>query len=166
MILALRLLPVTSLRFYEISTAEFKNLQAAQPDNEKLKDELLKAQESLATWKSVSESLDAWSKQLTTSDDKGNSPIGTIILQSSIKGKLQEDKVGLVIIELHKVTGTGYTKKNLWSSLGCNPFYVMGGAVASYMMLNGKTGKVLSSSLLPTHGGYHSVSDVEGIVNR
>jgi len=153
------------IKFFEASIAAFEKAVAAAPNDETLKAGLSRARESLATWKAVSESLDAWSKQLTTSDDKGNSPIATVIRQSAIKRKL-ESGAALVIIELHKVAGTGYTKKNLWSSLGANPFYVMGGAVASYVALDGKTGEVLASQLLPVHGGYHSISEVRGEVNR
>lgn len=153
------------IKFYEMVQAEFEKQLAATPANTFLKDGLQKAKSALATWKSVSESVDAWSKQLTTADDKGNSLIATIARQSAIKKKLDSDGV-LVIVELHKVVGTGYTKKNLWSSLGANPFFVMGGAVASYVALDGKSGYVLDAMMLPVHGGYHSVSDIPAIVNR
>jgi hypothetical protein len=153
------------IKFFEAAQAEFEKQLAAAPADQSLKDGLQKAKLALATWKAVSESVDAWSKQLTTADDKGNSPIATIARQSAIKWKLDADGV-LVIVELHKVAGTGYTKKNLWSSLGANPFFVMGGAVASYVALDGKTGRVLDAQMLPVHGGYHSVSDIPAEVNR
>lgn len=153
------------IKLYEAAQAEFEKQLATAPADQSLKDGLQKAKSALATWKAVSESVDAWSKQLTTADDKGNSPIATIARQSAIKRKLDADGV-LVIVELHKVAGTGYTKKNILSSLGANPFFVMGGAVASYVALDGKTGKVLDAQMLPMHGGYHSVSDIPAVVNR
>jgi len=152
------------IKFHEAAQAEFEKQLAAAPADQSLKDGLQKAKSALSTWKAVSESVDAWSKQLTTADDKGNSPLATIARQSAIKRKLDDGGV-LVIVELHKVAGTGYTKKNLWSSLGANPFFVMGVAVASYVALDGKTGKVLGAQMLPVHGGYHSVSDIPAVVN-
>ncbi|WP_189691036.1 hypothetical protein [Pseudorhodoferax aquiterrae] len=153
------------VKFHEAAQAEFEKQIAAKPADQDLKDGLQKAKSALSTWKAVSESVDAWSKQLTTADDKGNSPIATIARQSAIKNKLENNGV-LVIVELHKVAGSGYTKKNLWSSLGANPFFVMGGAVASYVALEGNTGRVLDAQMLPVHGGYHSVSDIKGVVNE
>lgn len=153
------------IKFHEAAQAEFEKQLAATPNEQSLKDGLQKTKSALATWKAVSESVDAWSKQLTTADDKGNSPIATIARQSAIQRKLAGG-AALVVVELHKVVGTGYTKKNLWSSLGANPFFVMGGAVASYVALDGPSGKVLDAQLQPVHGGYYSVSDIPGAVNR
>lgn len=153
------------IKFYAAAQAEFEKQLATTPNDQSLKDGLQKAKSALATWNAVSESIDAWSKQLTTADNNGNTPIATIIRHSAIKRKLDADGV-LVIVELHKVGGTAYTKKNLWSSLGTAiPFFVMGGAVASYVAFEGKTGKVLDAQMLPLHGGYSSVSDIPEIVN-
>ena len=152
------------IKFYEAAQVEFEKRLVATPNDPTLKEGLQKAKTSLATWKAVSEAVDAWSKQLTAADDKGNSLIATVARQSAIRRKLDAG-AAMVIIELHKVAGTGYTKKNLWSSLGANPFFVMGGAVASYVVLDGVTGTVLDAQLQPFHGGYYSISDVRGAVN-
>lgn len=152
-------------KFHEAAQAEFEKQIAAAPADPTLKAGLQKARSAVATWKAVADAIEAWSKQLTTADDKGNSPIATIARQSAIKRKLDGGSV-LVIVELHKVAGTGYTQKNLWSSLGANPFFVMGGAVASYVALDGASGKVLGAQMLPVHGGYHSVSDIPAVVNK
>lgn len=66
---------------------------------------------------------------------------------------------------MHKVAGTTYTKKNICSSLGKNPFFVMDGGVASFSLFDGKSGKVLGSALTPVHGGYFSVDEVHSVVN-
>ena len=151
-------------KFHEAAQAAFEKQIVAAPADETLKAGLQKARSAVSTWKAVADAIEAWSKQLTTADDKGNSPIATIARQSAIKRKLDAGSA-LVIVELHKVAGTGYTKKNLFSSLGANPFFVMGGAVASYVALDGASGKVLAAQMLPLHGGYHSVSDIAAIVN-
>jgi len=121
---------------------------------------LQKIKDFSATWKAISDALDAWIKQVISADDKGNVPVTTIIRQSAIKQKLDEG-ADLVIIQLHKLVGTGYTVKNILSSLGSNPFFAAGGALASYVEFNGKSGTVINSMLLPIHGGYYSVSDIK-----
>jgi hypothetical protein len=130
-----------------------------------LKTEQNSLKEELPTAKATLETADAWIKQLTIADDKGNIPLGKIIWQTAVKKALDNPHSALVVIQLHKVGGTGYTKKNLLSSLGMNPFFVMGGAVAGYVALDGKTGSAFSAMLMPLHGGYHSVSKIEKYVN-
>jgi hypothetical protein len=152
-------------KFYEAAIAEFEKQLIAKPTDADLRTGVDTARKALVTWKAISDSLDAWGKQFSTVDDKGSSPAATILRQNAIKRKLTAGAV-LVIVELHKVAGTGYTKKNLWSSLGANPFFVMGGAVASYVALSGTDGSVLASQLLPLHGGYQSVSDIEAVINK
>ncbi|MBS1133053.1 MAG: hypothetical protein H6R02_194 [Burkholderiaceae bacterium] len=134
------------------------------PNDEALKKQSDRLQLNIATWQAVSDAIDAWSKKLIAPDDKGTSAIATIVRQGAIKQPLDAG-AGLLVVELHKVSATGYSKKNLWSSLGANPFFVMGGAVASYVLVNGKTGEVLSAQLLPHSGAYLSVSEVEQQVN-
>jgi hypothetical protein len=138
---------------------------AALPNDEALKTKLQKAKDALAIWKAISDALDAWVKQVTSADDKGTIPLVSILRQSVIKQKL-DSGASLVTIQLYKMVGTGYTKKNLWSSLGSNPFFVAGGAVAGYIALDGKNGSIISSMLLPVHGGYYSVSDIQERVNN
>lgn len=137
---------------------------ARTPNDETLKKKSEQLQLNTATWQAIADAIDAWSKKLITADDKGTSAIATIVRQGAIKQPLDAG-AGLLVVELHKVSATGYSKKNLWSSLGANPFFVMGGAVASYVLVNGKTGEVMSAQLLPLSGEYLSVSDVEQRVN-
>lgn len=137
----------------------------AEAEAKALQDRIQKVKEAIAVWTAVGDRIDAWAKQAAGADDKGNVPLATIVRQSALRLAL-DNGGAMVVLQLHKMAGTGYTKKNLWSSLGANPFYVMGGAVASVMAFHGKTGVVFSSALVPWHGGYHSVSDIKSVVNR
>lgn len=96
---------------------------------------------------------------------KKSTMFAEIVRQNALQEKIMQPKTYIVLLQPSKLSGSLYTKKNLWSSLGSNPFYVMGGAVASYTVLESISGKVVSSMLLPVHGGYHSVSDIQRIVN-
>lgn len=97
--------------------------------------------------------------------DKKGTMFSRVVQQTVLQEKMQQSNTYLVILQPSKLSGSLYTKKSLWSSLGSNPFHVMGGAVASYTALDGISGKVISSMMLPVHGGYHSVSDIQRIVN-
>ena len=62
--------------------------------------------------------------------------------------------------------GGGYTiKRNLWTFLGGEPFFVSGGAVVSYALLSGKTGAALKARVMPIHGGHVRASLVQARVN-
>ncbi len=103
--------------------------------------------------------------KLTTPDDKCHTILADVVRQAAIKQKLDIQNTVMMLLQPTKLSGTTYTKKNIISSLGANPFHVMGGAIASYTAFDGQTGAVVSSMLLPWHGGYHSVSEVPKIVN-
>lgn len=137
----------------------------ADTDARELQARLQKVKGAVALWKALAERLDAWTGKLGTADDKGNVPLSNVVRQAALRAELDAG-AALVVVQLHKVAGTGYTKKNLWSSLWANPFFVMGGAVASMTAFDGKTGEVFSSTLQPWHGGYHSVLDIAAAVNQ
>lgn len=108
-------------------------------------------------WKDFSKSLDAWLKSLFAD---GSKKMSDVYLWSSMRERLNNTESYIIVTELYEIAGTAYTKKNLWSTLGANPFKVMGAAVASYTMYEARSGKVVSSMLLPVHGGYYSVSEL------
>jgi hypothetical protein len=136
----------------------------AEAEAARLQKEIAKAKEAAAQWKALADRVDAWALKLATPDDKGQVPLANVVRQGALRGQLDAG-AALVIVQLHKAAGTGYTKKNILSSLGANPFFVMGGAVATMTAFEGRSGDVLTSSLVPVHGGYHSVSNVQAIVN-
>lgn len=137
---------------------------AAAPNAPGLKDKVDKAKAAAVMWKATSDTIEAWLKKLSTADDKGSTQLASVLRQSMIRKQLDEG-AALVVVQLHKISGSAYTKKNLWSSLGANPFYVMGGAVGGYIAYAGDDGHVLSSGTAQFHGGYRSVSSVEVLVN-
>ncbi len=120
---------------------------------------------NLADWTAFSTALVAWLDKQGASDAAGGSPFGLLMYEAATQKDLDTDKAYMVVVKLNNIGGTAYTKKNLWSSLGANPFYVMGSVVASYTMFD-RDGNVISSQLLPWHGGYHSVSSVQEIINK
>ena len=53
-----------------------------------------------------------------------------------------------------------YTKKNMWTFFGTMLFYHMGGVIASFVLLDGTTGKVLKSGVVSVHGGFIKANDL------
>jgi hypothetical protein len=141
------------------------------PNSYKTPEGLIKKLVNLSTWANESESekskgAKALISLLSTVDAvKKSTLFAEVVRQGMLQEKMKQGNTFIVLLQPTRLSGSLYTKKNLWSSLGSNPFHVMGGAVASYTVLNGFSGKVVSSMLLPVHGGYHSVSDIQKIVN-
>lgn len=149
---------------FERRQAEIEKAAGDKPDDNQ-KAEVAKMKQAAATWKSVADSSDAWVKQVSTSDDKGNSILSGVLRQGVIKQKLDSGAF-LLLVTLHATAGGGYTEKNLWSSLGASPFHVMAGAVGSYQLIDGPSGNVLASAFRPHHGGYLSVDKISAHVNN
>ncbi len=136
----------------------------------KTPDTLIEKLANLSQWANETTKRAEEAKTLLTQlaaidNDKKGTMFSRVVQQTVLQDKLLKSNTYLVILQPSKLSGSLYTKKSLWSSLGSNPFYVMGGAVASYTVLDGISGKVISSMMLPVHGGYHSVSDIQRIVN-
>ena len=92
--------------------------------------------------------------------DKNGVALAVLVANEKwISDKMKNGALGL-FIHLHSAAGANYTKKNLWTFFGSMPFYVMGGAVCSYVLVDGSSGSVLSAGQLPLHSGYYKVNDV------
>lgn len=92
--------------------------------------------------------------------DKGGVALAVLVANEKwISDKMASGALGL-IVHLHSAAGANYTKKNLWTFFGGMPFYVMGGAVCSYVLINGADGRVVSAGQFPLHSGYYKINDV------
>jgi len=94
------------------------------------------------------------------------SGFSAVVEQAVLFDAINQQNTYIVKVESAQAAGSMYTKKNLWSSIGSNPFHVMGGAVASYAAYEGSSGIVVSSLLVPVHGGYQSVSKIRKFIEN
>lgn len=69
-----------------------------------------------------------------------------------------------LFVHVNAAAGGYYTKKNLWTFLGSMPFYVMGGAIVSYLEFDGKSGEVIHAGQFTIHSGHDKVSKVPGLL--
>jgi hypothetical protein len=98
--------------------------------------------------------------KLTSADDKGTIPIVQVARERTMRKELE---AGALVLQatLHYQGGSQYTRKNMWTFFGARPYFHMGGTVVSYVLLEGKSGKVLASGLVPVHGGFVQATKVE-----
>jgi len=97
--------------------------------------------------------------RLTAVDDKGQTPLRTVAQEITIMEGLKHGRV--LLVRVNKVGGSYYVKKNLLSAIWKMPFFIAGGVVTTYMLFEGATGNVVTSGLVPLHGGFKSADEVE-----
>jgi hypothetical protein len=100
---------------------------------------------------------------VTVADSKGVLVITKIAQEKALCDALNAGALALYL-DVRAVAGGYYTKKNLWTFLGAMPFYVMGGIVVTYYLVD-QNGMLKASGLIPVHSGYSRVSDVPGLIN-
>lgn len=96
-----------------------------------------------------------------TSVDKDGTPLATKIVDE--KFIADELSAGSYALFVHLNAGVGgyYTKKNLWTFFGGMPFYVSGGAIASFVAVDGVTGNIKKAGQFAIHSGYLKMNKVE-----
>jgi hypothetical protein len=99
--------------------------------------------------------------KLGAADDKGVIPLVAASREASIAEALAGGSY-LLVVKLHRTGGAYYKKSNLWTFLGGMPLFHMGGAVTGYLLLEGATGKVVASGVVPVHGGFVKAGALEG----
>ncbi len=86
--------------------------------------------------------------KLFTPDEKGMFSLAGIMKEEALASSLQNDEL-LLLVKLHKTGGSQYTKKSFMTFWDGMPFYHSGGAVGSFVLLNGKQGEIIASGLVP-----------------
>lgn len=138
--------------------------KAADPQNAAIKDDFQKLASELKPkidqLNGAIALYDTFATSLTSPDpNTGAVPLTAVGLEFSIDGALKSG--GTVLLLRLENTGGGYLlKKNLLTGLWKMPLYHMGGATATYLLLNGPDGKVLAGDVIPIHGGFVRTDDL------
>jgi hypothetical protein len=93
-------------------------------------------------------------------DKDGVPQVALIIDQKTLAEALAAGAYAL-FVRLNSSAGGYYTKKNLWTFFGDMPFFVSGGAIASYLAVDGASGSVKAAGQFQVHSGYHKLHKVE-----
>lgn len=98
---------------------------------------------------------------LTATPAAGSDPLIVRVVRGKRWQALLNDPSSVVLLVVEQSVAEYYTKKNLWTFFGGPPLYTMGGIAAAYVLYDPNTGGVLSAGVVPKHGGYKSVSEVQ-----
>jgi hypothetical protein len=101
---------------------------------------------------------------LGIADAKGVLLITKLAQEKSVCERLTKENTLALVLDLRAAVGGYYTKKNVWTFLGQMPFFAMGGAVVTYLLLDGD-GQLVATGLVPIHSGYQGVHKVPDLVN-
>ena len=113
---------------------------------------------SVADEKAAAKAFDDFYTALSVSD-AGKTTIARIIEQKNLADLLGRGFPALYL-NVSMQGGTNYTRKSLWNFLGAQPFFVSGGVVVNWVMVD-KGGKVLGSGVEAGHSGYKSVGQLD-----
>lgn len=140
-----------------------KKAKEAASKLEKTKEGLEAHNVANAGWKKAVALHDAFFVKIMTMDEKGVVPLSQIVKEEAINAKIND---GLMLItKLQSQGGSYYTKKNMWTALGAMPFYNSGGAVISYLLVEGADRKVILSGVVPFFGGYLKPTEISTTLN-
>ncbi len=132
-----------------------------QEKKRKFKESLNSIQVAIDRVKKVNGIFEA-AKEKITKEDKLNA----MARQFETEEKFNSDNTYVLIAKLHKVGGSHYVAKNLWTSFGAMPFKVMGGVIVSYSLFKAKTGEYIQGNLIPIHGGFVNANKVGAAINE
>jgi hypothetical protein len=71
----------------------------------------------------------------------------------------------ILLLRLESAGGGFLVKKNLLTGLGSMPLFHSGGATVTYLLLDGKEGRVLKGDVVPVHGGFVASNKMEATLN-
>lgn len=108
---------------------------------------------------------DAFLSYFTTAAADGSIPLTKAAEETTIRAALQKG-ASVLLVRLEKTGGGALVKKNLLTGLGAMPLYHMGGAAISFMLLDGKTGKVIDGDAIPIFGGYARSDKLQAVLER
>lgn len=118
-----------------------------------------------AAARDVLAAYDAFMTRQAAADDKGVVLIERVRREHGVDALLARPGAVALMIEHDAALGGLYTVRNLWTIFGGPPVHVMGGAIASYLMVRAADGVVLAGGTIPIHGGYRTLSGIDRSFN-
>lgn len=105
--------------------------------------------------------FDALASSLRGSDEKTALPLNLVVQQKALADALGTD--GLAVwLRTQTANGGYYSRKLIWNAFGGMPFFVTGGVVVSYTVVQPSTWEVRAAGSYACHGGYHRLDRVAG----
>ena len=107
----------------------------------------------------AAKAYDDYLAKVSTPSDKGVSELAEAARQAKVRADLQAGSY-MLAVKMNAAGGSTFTRKNFWTFLGGVPFHVSGGTVASYTLVDGKTGNVAGAGSYGVAGGFESVGSL------
>ena len=99
--------------------------------------------------------------KLSTPDASGVLQIAKVVQEKAVYDEITRPNTLALFVDVRSAVGGFYTKTNLWTFLGSTPLHTMGGAIITYMLLDASSGAIIRADLIPIHGGYLKIDNVE-----
>jgi hypothetical protein len=107
---------------------------------------------------------DGFVNGLTTPDSNGVVPIALLAQEFDMDATFAAGGA-ILLLRLESAGGGFLVKKNLLTGLGSMPLFHSGGATVTYLLLDGKEGRVLKGDVVPVHGGFVASNKMEATLN-
>jgi hypothetical protein len=127
-------------------------------EKQKLQDIANLYQTAAELYSSANKAFDDLFASLAEVDAAGTVLVTRIAEQKAISAALADGALA-VLVQVAGASGTAFTKKDLWTFFGGAPFYVSGGAIASFLVVDVK-GSVKAAGQHRVHSGFIKVQDV------
>jgi hypothetical protein len=134
--------------------------KASEPEKAALRQKAEAHKAAAQSWKAAIALYEGVFAKLTAADDKALTPL-TVVIREAVAVDALAAGTQLLLVKLHATGGGYYTKKNMLTFFGGMPFFHMGGVVASFALLDGKTGSVVAADVVPVHGGFVKANKVQ-----
>ena len=141
--------------------AQVKSLAAALRTKDPASAEMLDQADAQAT-KAIA-TYDTFVTALNAAPQAGTDPAVVRIVRGKKLQSYLANPNSFALLVIDQKIAEEYTKKNLWTFFGGPPLYTMGGITSVYILYDPNTGTALKAGVVPMHGGYRSVSDVENM---
>ena len=145
--------------------AKARAVGPADPDKAQLQNAAKLYEQGAAVLRKAIAKSEEFISALLVADAKGVAAITRIAQEKAVCVELNQQDALALVLDVRASVGGYYTKKNLWTFLGSMPFFVMGGAVVTYCLVD-KLGQVMKAGLVPVHGGYAPLQEVVHIISR
>jgi tetratricopeptide (TPR) repeat protein len=143
-----------------LSLTQQANVETDASKKAILLDQAKQSQDAEAHWRAVVELYESFFSKLTAADEKGVVPLTQAVRELTVFNAFLAG-AKLLLVRVQTSGGSYYTRKNLWTFFGGVPIFHMGGVVVSFVLLDGSSGKVLDSEVIPVHGGFIKAARVK-----
>jgi len=116
---------------------------------------------TLAKMDAAIKAFDDFRTRLSTPDSNGQVPFVAIERQADIERRLGDGSM-ILFLKADFSGGSTYTQKNFFTFFGGIPFFVSGGALTSFTLVDGKTGSLLDAGVIDNVTPFRRINAIRG----